>query len=84
MATPSDNEGSMRDRVEAVIELIRPAVQADGGDVELVGVSDAGVVQIRFLGQCVTCPASNMTLEHTIAANLKSRVPEVTEVVPIA
>ena len=74
---------TVRDRVADVIEQIRPAVQSDGGDIELVGVSDEGVVQIRFHGECVGCPSSSMTLQHGIEKNVKSRVPEVKSVVAV-
>lgn len=71
---------SLFDRVNEVLQLIRPALQADGGDAELIGVSDDGVVTIRFLGACVGCPSSNLTLQAGIEKNLKDRVPEVTAV----
>ena len=74
---------SIRDRVQNVINLIRPAVQADGGDIELVDVSGEGVVQIRFHGACHGCPSSTMTLKDGIIRNLRERVPEVTQVVPV-
>ena len=74
---------SLRDKVQNVINLIRPAVQADGGDIELVDVSPTGVVQIRFHGACHGCPSSNMTLKDGIVRNLREKVPEVTEVVPV-
>ena len=73
----------LRDKVQNVINLIRPAVQADGGDIELVDVSGAGVVHIRFHGACNGCPSSNMTLKDGIVRNLQEKVPEVTEVVPV-
>ncbi|HEY7119452.1 MAG TPA: NifU family protein [Tepidisphaeraceae bacterium] len=73
----------MRERVQNVINLIRPAVQADGGDIELVDVSNQGVVQIRFHGACNGCPSSTMTLQMGIERNLRERVPEVTQVVPV-
>jgi Fe-S cluster biogenesis protein NfuA len=63
-----------------VIELIRPAVQADGGDLELVDVSGDGIVSIRFHGACVGCPSSSMTLQVGIERNLKVHVPEIREV----
>ena len=72
---------SLQSRVEAVLALIRPAVQEDGGDFELLEISEEGVVKIRFLGACVGCPSSEMTLRDGIARNLRRRVPEVTEVV---
>jgi Fe-S cluster biogenesis protein NfuA len=73
----------VRERVQSVINLIRPAVQADGGDIELVDVTVDGVVQIRFHGACHGCPSSTMTLHHGIERNLRERVPEVTQVVPV-
>jgi Fe-S cluster biogenesis protein NfuA len=73
----------VRDRVQAVINLIRPAVQADGGDIELVEVMRDGVVQIRFHGACHGCPSSTMTLQDGLQRNLRDKVPEVTKVVPV-
>lgn len=70
-------------RVESVVEKIRPAVQADGGDVELVDVTDEGLVKIRFHGACVGCPSSSMTLQMGIERNVRERVPEVTGVVQV-
>jgi len=67
-------------RVEKVINLIRPAVQADGGDLELVGITPDGVVQIRLHGACVGCPSSTITLQMGIERNLKTHVPEVRSV----
>jgi Fe-S cluster biogenesis protein NfuA len=72
----------LRERVEKVLAMIRPAVQSDGGDIELVDIVD-GVVQIRFHGECVGCPSSSITLQHGIEANLKAKVPEVKSVVPV-
>ncbi|MCC6422882.1 MAG: NifU family protein [Phycisphaerales bacterium] len=73
----------MRERVQSVINLIRPAVQADGGDIELVNVLDSGVVQIRFHGACHGCPSSTMTLQMGIERNIRDQVPEITSVVPV-
>ena len=70
----------IQDRVSRIIDLIRPAVQSDGGDVELVGVDDQGVVTIRLHGACVGCPSSQMTLKMGIERNLKDHVPEVSSV----
>lgn len=66
-----------RERVEQVLNLIRPAVQSDGGDVELVDVTADGIVQIRLLGACVGCPSSTMTLQVGIERNLRNHVPGV-------
>ena len=75
---------NIREKVQNVINLIRPAVQADGGDIEIVDVSDDGVVQIRFHGACHGCPSSTMTLQMGIERNLREKVPEVTQVIPVA
>lgn len=75
---------SLKERVEDAINLIRPAIQADGGDVELVGVAEDGVVRIRFHGACCGCPSANMTLYGGIRRVLMEKVPEVTQVVAVA
>ena len=64
-------------RVVHVINLIRPAVQSDGGDVEFVDVTPAGIVRIRLHGACVGCPSSNITLQIGIERNLKAHIPEI-------
>lgn len=74
---------SVRDKVQGVINLIRPAVQADGGDIEIVDVTGEGVVQIRFHGACHGCPSSTMTLQDGIVRILREKVPEVTQVIPV-
>lgn len=80
-ATPTKD--TLKQKVQEVIDLIRPAVQADGGDIELVDVTGAGVVQIRFHGACHGCPSSTMTLQMGIERNLRERVPEVTGIEPV-
>lgn len=79
----SPSEPSMREKVQNVIDLIRPAVQADGGDIELVDVTGEGVVQIRFHGACHGCPSSHMTLQMGIERSLREQIPEVTQVIPV-
>jgi len=74
---------SVKDRVQHVIDRIRPAVQADGGDIELVDVV-GDTVKIRFHGACHGCPSSTMTLQHGIQRNICENVPEVKSVVPVA
>ncbi|MFG0307290.1 MAG: NifU family protein [Phycisphaerales bacterium JB040] len=74
------DELTIPERVGRVIDRIRPAVQADGGDVELLEVTDAGKVRIRLHGACVGCPSSEMTLRLGIERNLKEHIPEVSEV----
>jgi Fe-S cluster biogenesis protein NfuA len=83
MAAVQEQNIPLRDKVQGVINLIRPAVQADGGDIELVDVSSEGVVQIRFHGACHGCPSSTMTLQMGIERNLRERVPEITQVIPV-
>ena len=68
--------------VEAVLELIRPSLQADGGDVRLVEVQDDGTVVVELQGACKGCPMSQMTLANGVERILKERVPGVTRVVP--
>ncbi len=72
----------MQDKVEEVIEIIRPAIQADGGDISLVEVDeDSGVVTVQLHGACVSCPASTVTMKAGIERIMKDRVPGVTAVV---
>jgi Fe-S cluster biogenesis protein NfuA len=71
----------MRDKVEAVLEKIRPALQADGGDVELVDVTEDGIVKLRLKGACAGCPMSTITLKNGIERVLKQQIAEVKEVV---
>ena len=76
----TDNQ-SVKQRVADVLDLIRPAIQADGGDVQLIDVDENGVVRVRLHGACVGCPSSAVTLTLGIERNLKDKVPEVAEVV---
>lgn len=70
--------------VEAVLELIRPSLQADGGDVKLVEVQDDGTVVVELQGACKGCPMSQMTLANGVERILKERIPDVARVVPAA
>lgn len=72
----------MWDRVEAVLEEIRPLLNSDGGDCELVDVLD-GVVSLRLVGACGSCPSSTVTLKNAIERTLREEIPEVTEVVQV-
>ena len=75
---------TMHEELMEAIEVIRPALQADGGDMTLVGVDEAsGRVEIELVGACGSCPASTMTLKAGIERILKDRVPGVTEIVAI-
>ncbi len=70
----------MKEKVETVLDEIRPSLQADGGDVELVDVSEDGVVRVKLVGACGTCPFATMTLKSGIERILKQEIPEVKEV----
>ncbi|MFC1925303.1 NifU family protein [Chloroflexota bacterium] len=72
----------MREKVEAALALVRPALQADGGDVELVDVVD-GKVMLKLTGACGSCPMATMTLKQGIERTLKEQVPEVKEVLSV-
>lgn len=72
----------MREKVETALARIRPSLQADGGDVELVDVNE-GVVKLRLKGACGGCPMAAMTLQQGITRVLKEQVPEVKEVVAV-
>ena len=71
----------LKEKVEAVLVKIRPALQADGGDVELVDVGEDGIVKVRLKGACAGCPMSQMTLKQGIESTLKQEIPEVKEVI---
>jgi len=73
----------MREKVEKALEKIRPMLTADGGNVELVEVTDDGVVKLKLTGTCGCCPMSQMTLKMGIERILKQEVPEVKEVISI-
>lgn len=78
-ATTEGGDGLVS-RVDVVIDAIRPAIQADGGDIVLHGVDDEGVVTVELLGACVSCPASTLTLRSGVERILKDRVEGVTAV----
>ncbi|GAH27444.1 unnamed protein product [marine sediment metagenome] len=70
----------MQEKVEKALAKVRPSLQADGGDVELIEVSDEGVVKVRLTGACGGCPMATMTLKAGIEGVLKKEVPEVKRV----
>lgn len=78
-AAPAKPAGDLHARVKRVIEEIRPAVQGDGGDVELVGI-EKGVVQLRLSGACVSCPMSIYTLKLGIEQQIKKTIKEIDRV----
>lgn len=71
----------LTDAVKTALEDIRPQLQADGGDLELVSVSDDGKVTVKLTGACGSCPMSTMTLKMGVEAHLLKHVPGVTEVI---
>ena len=73
----------MKERVEAALNKIRPSLQADGGNVELVDVTGDGIVKVKLTGACGGCPMSQMTLKAGIERVVKQEVPEVKEVVAV-
>ena len=70
-------------KVQEALDLIRPALQADGGDVELVDVTEDGVVQVQLQGACRGCPMSQLTLANGVERVLKEQIPEVLRVEPV-
>jgi len=72
----------MKNKVETILAQIRPALQADGGDVELVDVNE-GIVRLKLKGACAGCPMATMTLKHGIERILKEQIPEVKEVIAV-
>ncbi len=72
----------MQDKVEEVLNKVRPVLERDGGNVELVGV-DNGTVKVKLVGACAGCPLSQLTLKNGIERILKQEIPEVKEVVSV-
>lgn len=73
----------MREKVEEMLEKVRPFLQRDGGDVELVDVEEDGTVKVKLTGACGSCPMATMTLKMGIEKTLKEHIPEVKEVVQV-
>jgi Fe-S cluster biogenesis protein NfuA len=73
----------MEEKVKKALDQVRPSLQADGGDVELVEVGEDGIVKVKLVGACAGCPMSQMTLKQGIERFLKSQIPEVKEVVSV-
>lgn len=76
-------DAEIKERIAAVIEEIRPYLQADGGDIQLVEVEDDGTVKVRLRGACAGCPGAQMTLRNGVERKLKQDVPEVKQVVAV-
>jgi len=73
----------MKEKVQKAIDLIRPNLQADGGDVELIDVSSDGIVKVKLTGACHGCPMAQMTLKAGIEKVIKTQVPDIKEVVAV-
>jgi len=73
----------MKEEVQKAIDLIRPSLQADGGDVELVDVSSDGIVKVKLTGACRGCPMSQMTLKMGIEKMIKKQIPAIKEVIAV-
>jgi Fe-S cluster biogenesis protein NfuA len=73
----------MREKVEEVLAAIRPALEADGGSIELVEVDDDGLVRVRLTGACAGCPMSQITLQQGVERVLKEQLPQVQRVVAV-
>lgn len=73
----------MKEQVESALNKIKPALQADGGDVELIEAGEDGVIKVKLKGACGSCPMSQMTLKMVIERVLKEEVPEVKEVIAV-
>jgi len=72
-----------KEKIKTVIEKIRPQLQMDGGDVELVSIEDDGTVKVRLMGHCAGCPMSQQTVKFGIERALKTHIPEVKEVISV-
>lgn len=79
VGTARDDEADLRERIEAALDTIRPAIAMDGGNVELLDVED-GVVTLRMMGACGGCPMSTMTLKQGIEQRLRETVPGIVRV----
>lgn len=73
----------MKERVEAALQKIRPLLQRDGGDVELVEVTEDGVVKVKLTGACGGCPMATMTLKHGVERAIREDIPEIKSVVSV-
>jgi len=73
----------MKEKVEKALEKVRPMLVADGGNIELIDVSDDGIVKVKLTGACGSCPMSSMTLKMEVERLLKQEVPEIKEVIAL-
>ncbi len=80
MTQDAPGQPTLRERVAEVLEALRPYLQSDGGDIELIDVDDDGIVQVRFQGACSGCPAASITMSQGVERTIREKVPEVTKV----
>ena len=84
MAEETNAQPTLKDRVSDIIGKIRPMIQADGGDIELVDIDEpTGKVSIRFQGACKSCPMSAMTLKMGVEKHVREAIPEISEVIAV-
>ncbi|HNU97928.1 MAG TPA: NifU family protein [Candidatus Cloacimonas sp.] len=72
-----------RQKIESILDKVRPSIQADGGDVELINIRDDNVIEVRLKGTCNGCPMATLTLKAGIERIIKEEVPEVKEVIAV-
>lgn len=80
-ASNATDASALHDQVADIIRQLRPAVQSDGGDIELVDITPDGVVRVKLHGACIGCPSAAMTLKLGVEASLKKHLPQIREVV---
>ena len=78
-----DDRKKLNQKVQNVIEQVRPYLQADGGDINFIEITDDNVVNVELTGACGACPFSTMTLKNGVEATLKKVIPEIKEVVAV-
>jgi Fe-S cluster biogenesis protein NfuA len=83
MSNETESNSDLHQRVAKVIDDVRPYIQADGGDIDLVGVEEDGTVKVRLRGACAGCPHAAMTLKAGIERAVRQKVPEIREVVDV-
>lgn len=76
-SSPTSGGNNLREKVEKCLDSIRPYLQADGGDIELVDIEESGVVKVKLRGACGGCPSALITLKQGVEARLKEEIPEV-------
>ena len=73
----------LKEKVEKILDEVRPMLKMEGGDVKLIDVTDEGIVKVQLTGACGSCPFSTMTLKHGIEVRIRKSIPEVKEVVAV-